>query len=132
MASIRARTVASTSTGSKRQDTLVGGGRLQAREPYDRLLEIIAGGKAGEGPVEEDSLRLHGEYFGDVGLRMLDDLLDAGRAWGADAVVYPGIHACGLVAARELDAVGVLHGYGSPLPTFAPALEHVRGPPRPR
>ena len=104
--------------------TLDAGGRLHAREPYDRLLEIIDSGKAGEGPVEEDSLRLHGEYFGDVGLRMLDDLLDAGRAWGADAVVYPGIHACGLVAARELDAVGVLHGYGSPLPTFAPALEH--------
>lgn len=104
--------------------TVDAGGRLDAREPYDRLLAIIDSGNAGHGPVEEDSLSLHGEYFGDVGLRMLDDVLDVGRAWDASAVVYPGIHACGLVAARELNAVGVLHGYGTPLPTFQPALEH--------
>ncbi len=105
--------------------TVDAGGRLDAREPYERLLEIIDSGQAGHGTVEEHALRVHGEYFGEVGLRMLDDLLDIGRAWGVDAVVYPGIHAAGLVAARELDAAAVLHGYGTPLPTFQPALEHM-------
>ncbi|MCE7000424.1 glycosyltransferase [Saccharothrix sp. S26] len=105
--------------------TVEAGARLDAREPYDRLLRIIDAGDAGKGPVDEDSMRLHGEYFGEVGLRMLDDLLDIGRAWGADAVVYPGIHSAALVAAHQLGAVGVLHGYGSPLPTFDPALAHI-------
>lgn len=101
------------------------GGRLDARAPYDRLLEIIESGDAGKDAVDQDSLALHGEYFGEVGLRMLDDLVAAGRAWGADAVVYPAIHSAALVAAHELGAVAVLHGYGTPLPTFAPALAHV-------
>jgi glycosyltransferase len=105
--------------------TVDAGGRLDAREPYDQLLEIIDSGHAGHAPVEEDSLRLHGEYFGEVGLRMLDDLIAIGRAWHADAVVYPGIQACALVAAHELGAVAVLHGYGTPLPTFQPALGHI-------
>lgn len=105
--------------------TVDAGGRLAAREPYDRLLENIENGHAGQAPDDEESLRLHGEYFGDVGLRMLDDLLAVGRAWHANAVVYPGIHACALVAAHELGAVAVLHGYGSPLPTFPPALTHM-------
>lgn len=101
------------------------GGRLDARAPYDRLLEIIESGHAGKDAVDQDSLALHGEYFGEVGLRMLDDLVAAGRAWGADAVVYPAIHSAALVAAHELGAVAVLHGYGTPLPTFAPALAHI-------
>ena len=105
--------------------TVDAGGRLDAREPYQRLLEIIDSGQAGHDTVEEHALRVHGEYFGEVGLRMLDDLLDIGRTWDVDAVVYPGIHAAGLVAARELDAAAVLHGYGTPLPTFQPALEHM-------
>lgn len=105
--------------------TVDAGGRLDARAPYDRLLEIIDSGNAGHGPVDADSLTLHGEYFGEVGLRMLDDLLDVGRAWGADAVVYPGIHSIALIAAHHLGAVGVLHGYGTPLPTFEPALAHI-------
>ncbi|MDQ1289282.1 MAG: enterobactin C-glucosyltransferase, partial [Actinomycetota bacterium] len=67
--------------------TIDAGGRHDARAPYDRLLKIIDEGGAGRGPVDEDSLALHGEYFGDVGLRMLDDLLDIGSLWGADAVV---------------------------------------------
>jgi glycosyltransferase len=101
------------------------GGRLDAREPYDRLLETIESGGAGRDAVDQDSLTLHGEYFGEVGLRMLDDLVDAGGAWGADAVVYPGIHSVALVAAHQLGAVAVLHGYGTPLPTFQPALDHI-------
>ncbi|GLW89539.1 glycosyltransferase [Actinokineospora globicatena] len=105
--------------------TVDAGGSRDARAPYDRLLDIIESGNAGHGPVDEDSLALHGEYFGEVGLRMLDDLLEIGRAWGADAVVYPGIHSAALVAAHQLGAVGILHGYGSPLPTFEPALAHI-------
>jgi len=105
--------------------TVDAGGRLDARAPYDRLLELIDSGAAGHAPASEEALRLHGEYFGEVGLRMLDDVVDVGRAWGANAVVYPGIHACGLIAARQIGAVGVLHGYGTPLPTFDPALAHM-------
>ncbi|MFD3683242.1 glycosyltransferase [Nocardiopsis sp. NPDC058631] len=105
--------------------TVDAGGRLGAREPYDRLLEVIVRGESGHAADDAEALRVHGAYFGDVGLRMFDDLLRIGREWGAEAVVYPGIHACGLVAAHALGAVGVLHGYGIPLPTFAPALEHM-------
>lgn len=105
--------------------TVDAGGRLDARAPYDRLLELIDKGAAGHAPAGEEALRLHGEYFGEVGLRMLDDLVDVGRAWGADVVAYPGIHAGGLVAARAIGAVAVLHGYGTPLPTFDPALAHL-------
>jgi UDP:flavonoid glycosyltransferase YjiC (YdhE family) len=105
--------------------TIDAGGRLDARALYDRLLEIIGSGNAGNDTLDSEALTLHGEYFGEVGLRMLDDLLDIGRAWGADAVVYPGIHSIALVAARQLGAVGVLHGYGTPLPTFEPALAHI-------
>lgn len=105
--------------------TVDAGGRLDAREPYDRLLGVIARGESGHAADDAQALRVHGAFFGDVGLRMLDDLLRIGREWGARAVVYPGIHAGGLVAARALGAVGVLHGYGTPLPTFAPALEHM-------
>lgn len=105
--------------------TIDAGGRLDAREPYDRLLDVIVSGGSGHAADDPEALRVHGAHFGDVGLRMLDDLLRIGRRWGAQAVVYPGIHACGLVAAHALGAVGVLHGYGTPLPTFAPALEHI-------
>ncbi|PWV57368.1 glycosyltransferase [Nocardiopsis sp. L17-MgMaSL7] len=105
--------------------TVDAGGRLDAREPYDQLLEVIARGESGHAADDAEALRVHGAYFGEVGLRMLDDLLGIGRQWGAEAVVYPGIHACGLVVAHALGAVGVLHGYGIPLPTFAPALEHM-------
>lgn len=107
--------------------TVDAGGRLEARAPYDRLLEVIDSGQAGHAPDDGESLSLHGEYFGEVGLRMFDDLVDAGRAWGANAVVYPGIHAGALVAANEIGAMAVLHGYGTPLPTFAPALAHMLG-----
>ena len=102
------------------------GGRLDARDPYDRLLGIIESGNAGTDAIDEESLNLHGEYFGEVGLRMLDDLLRIGDSWQADAVVYPGIHSAALVTAHELGAVGVLHGYGSPLPTFQPALDYIQ------
>jgi UDP:flavonoid glycosyltransferase YjiC (YdhE family) len=105
--------------------TVDAGGRLDARAPYDDLLKIIDSGGAGHDTLDDDALTVHGEYFGEVGLRMLDDLVDVGRAWGADAVVYPGIHSAALVAARALGVTGVLHGYGSPLPTFGPALSHV-------
>lgn len=101
------------------------GGRLDARRPYDDLLGIIESGGAGRDTLDDDALTVHGRYFGEVGLRMLDDLIDVGRAWGVDAVVYPGIHSAALVATRALGAAGVLHGYGSPLPTFGPALQHI-------
>ncbi|WP_156170466.1 glycosyltransferase [Dermacoccus sp. PE3] len=105
--------------------TVDAGGRLDARAPYDRLLQTLADGNAGKETLDEDALTVHGRLFGEVGLRMLDDLVDIGRHWGADAVVYPGIHSAALVAARQLGATAVLHGYGSPLPTFTPALDHI-------
>lgn len=105
--------------------TVDAGGRLDARAPYDALLAMLERGDAGQETLDEDALVTHGRYFGDVGLRMLDDLVEIGRDWGARAVVYPGIHSAALAAAHALNAVGVLHGYGSPLPTFGPALDHV-------
>ncbi|MFI6230582.1 glycosyltransferase [Micromonospora echinospora] len=101
------------------------GGRRQARQPYDDLLDMLARGEAGEAPDDPTSLAVHGRQFGEVGARQLDDLVTIARDWHADAVVYPGIHAAALVAARAVGVPAVLHGYGTPLPTFGPALEHL-------
>ncbi|MEV0325636.1 nucleotide disphospho-sugar-binding domain-containing protein [Micromonospora echinospora] len=101
------------------------GGSRQARQPYDDLLDMLARGEAGEAPDDPTSLAVHGRQFGEVGARQLDDLVTIARDWHADAVVYPGIHAAALVAARAVGIPAVLHGYGTPLPTFGPALEHL-------
>lgn len=106
--------------------TVDAGGARRAREPYDALLRTLEKSGAGSAPDDETSLAVHGRAFGEVGARMLDDLIDIARTWGAGAVVYPGIHSAALVAARAVGAVGVLHGYGTPLPTFGPALDHLR------
>ncbi|NJQ03809.1 glycosyltransferase [Streptomyces zingiberis] len=105
--------------------TVRAGADRRAREPYDALLRTLEESGAGSAPDDETSLAVHGRAFGEVGARMLDDLVDIARAWGADAVVYPAIHAAALVAARAVGAAGVLHGYGTPLPTFGPALDHL-------
>ncbi|ROP33841.1 glycosyltransferase [Couchioplanes caeruleus] len=101
------------------------GGGHQARQPYDELLDLLARGEVGGPPDGPEALAVHGRYFGEVGARQLDDIVAIARDWRADAVVYPGIHAAALVAARAAGTAAVLHGYGTPLPTFGPALEHL-------
>ncbi|HEX8343199.1 MAG TPA: glycosyltransferase [Actinoplanes sp.] len=101
------------------------GSARQARQPYDDLLDLLARGEGGHAPDDPTSLAVHGRHFGEVGARQLDDIVAIARAWGADAVVYPGIHSAALVAARAVGIPAVLHGYGTPLPTFGPALEHL-------
>lgn len=101
------------------------GGSRQARQPYDDLLGMLARGEAGVAPDGPTSLAVHGRQFGEVGARQLDDIVTIAREWRADAVVYLGIHAAALVAARAAGIPAVLHGYGTPLPTFGPSLEHL-------
>ncbi|MGY1456685.1 glycosyltransferase [Streptomyces sp. SS8] len=105
--------------------TAEAGAARQARQAYDDLLRMLERAEAGSAPDDATSLAVHGRAFGEVGARMLDDLVDIARAWGADAVVYPGIHSAALVAARAAGVPAVLHGYGTPLPTFGPALEYL-------
>jgi glycosyltransferase len=64
--------------------------------------------------------------FAGVGAAMADGLVEVGRAWGAEAVVYTPGHAVGLVAARVLGVPAVLQGSGIPHPTFSDALDHLR------
>ncbi|MBW1600587.1 DUF1205 domain-containing protein [Streptomyces sp. JJ66] len=101
------------------------GAAQDAREPYDELLRTLERGQAGSAPDDATSLAVHGAAFGEVGARMLDDLVSLARDWDAGAVVYPGIHSAALVAARAANIPAVLHGYGTPLPTFGPALEYL-------
>ncbi|MEU6059826.1 glycosyltransferase [Streptomyces sp. NPDC047097] len=96
-----------------------------ARQPYDELLAALERAEAGEAPDDATSLEVHGRAFGEVGARMLDELVEIARSWGADAIVYPGIHSAALVAARAAGTAAVLHGYGTPLPTFGPALDYL-------
>ncbi|MCX2968301.1 MULTISPECIES: glycosyltransferase [Streptomyces] len=105
--------------------TAEAGAARQARQPYDDLLRTLERAGAGSAPDDATSLAVHGRAFGEVGARMLDDLVHIARTWGADAVVYPGIHSAALVAARAAGVPAVLHGYGTPLPTFGPALDHL-------
>ncbi|WP_433544710.1 glycosyltransferase [Streptomyces sp. CA-294286] len=105
--------------------TVDAGESRRARQPYDELLETLARAEAGSAPDDATSLAVHGRAFGEVGARMLDDLVDIARTWRADVVVYPGIHSAALVAARAAGIAAVLHGYGTPLPTFGPALEYL-------
>ncbi|MQS05729.1 glycosyltransferase [Streptomyces alkaliphilus] len=105
--------------------TAEAGAARRARQPYDDLLRMLERGEAGSAPDDATSLAVHGRAFGEVGARMLEDLVDIARAWKADVVVYPGIHSAALVAARAAGVPAVLHGYGTPLPTFGPALEYL-------
>lgn len=105
--------------------TVEAGERLRAREPYEDLLRMLERGEAGTAADDATAFAVHGRAFGEVGARMLDDLIGIARTWGADAVVYPGIHSAALIAARAVGVPAVLHGYGTPLPTFGPALEHL-------
>jgi glycosyltransferase len=105
--------------------TVDAGVSRQARQPYDDLLRMLERAEAGAAPDDATSLAVHGRAFGEVGARMLDDLVDVARAWRADVVVYPGIHSAALIAARAVGIPAVLHGYGTPLPTFGPALEYL-------
>ncbi|MBL3808351.1 glycosyltransferase [Streptomyces sp. BRB081] len=105
--------------------TVDAGTARDARQPYDDLLHTLERAEAGSAPDDATSLAVHGRAFGEVGARMLDDLVEIARAWRADTVVYPGIHSAALVAARAVGVPAVLHGYGTPLPTFDPALEHL-------
>ncbi|MEU6083143.1 glycosyltransferase [Streptomyces sp. NPDC047108] len=105
--------------------TAEAGASRKARQPYDDLLRMLERAEAGSAPDDATSLAVHGRAFGEVGARMLDDLVDIADAWRADVVVYPGIHSAALVAARAVGVPAVLHGYGTPLPTFGPALDHL-------
>ncbi|SEG83644.1 glycosyltransferase [Thermomonospora echinospora] len=93
--------------------------------PYEDLVRRLNQERLGVGRSEQEMYALHGEVFGEIGARMLDDLVETIGTWGADAVVYPGIHAAALVAARIAGVPAVLHGYGTPLPTFSPALDYL-------
>lgn len=63
--------------------------------------------------------------FGEVGTGMAEGLVDAGRTWGADAVVYTPGHVAGLFTARVLGVPAVLQGSGVPRPTFREGLEQM-------
>lgn len=105
--------------------TVDAGTARDARQPYDDLLQTLERAEAGSAPDDATSLKVHGRAFGEIGARMLDDLVEIARAWRADTVVYPGIHSAALVTARAVGMPAVLHGYGTPLPTFGPALEYL-------
>lgn len=93
--------------------------------PYEALVARLGASPAGIRMPNAPLMDLYGEVFGEVGVRMMDGLLEVADAWRPDAVVYPGIHAAGLLLARTYGMCSVLHGIGTARPTFEPATTHI-------
>jgi glycosyltransferase len=101
-----------------------------AARPYEELghrITAVAMGRAeAEAPFSDTEFIAYvGSVFGRVGALMVDGLLDVATKWDAGAVVYCAPHVAGLVTARALRVPAVLHGIGTPRPTFVPALRHL-------
>ncbi|RAY12591.1 hypothetical protein DPM19_23610 [Actinomadura craniellae] len=101
------------------------GTRNDVVRPYAELVRKLNETSLGADLSDEEMLGVYGTVFGEVGELMLDELVQVAREWRADAIVYPSIHAAGLLAARIVGVPAILHGYGTPLPTFGPALEYL-------
>jgi glycosyltransferase len=92
---------------------------------YQEHLERLTASKEGLPLSDEEQLDYYGQVFGEIGVRMMDGLLEVGRAFRPDAVVYTPIHAAGLLAARELGARAVLHPMAIPRPTLAEGRDYI-------
>jgi len=102
----------------------------EAVKPYEELgrtITAVAMGTAPPGTAFSDAefIAHVGTVFGRVGELMIDGLVDAAKGWGAQALVYPAPHVAGLLTARAVGIPAVLHGIGTPRPTFRPALDHL-------
>ncbi|QFZ21437.1 nucleotide disphospho-sugar-binding domain-containing protein [Saccharothrix syringae] len=97
----------------------------EAGQTYEKLAHMVAERSTGARITDAEHIDYIASVFGRMGEIMLDRLVDAARTWGAEAVVYPPPHVAGLVAARAVGVPAVLHGIGTPRPTFRPALVHL-------
>ncbi|MFF8608930.1 nucleotide disphospho-sugar-binding domain-containing protein [Streptomyces sp. NPDC015346] len=98
----------------------------QAAAPYEEMARKVSETTITSDLPINELIGYFAGVFAEVGSRMADALIEAGRTWGADAVVYPPPHVGGLLAARALGIPAVLHGIGTRRPTFGPALAALR------
>lgn len=103
------------------------GGAVRPYEELGHRITAVAMGR--ERPDKEfsdaDFIAYVGTVFARVGELLLDGLVEVAKSWDAQAVVYCAPHVAGLVAARAVGVPAVLHGIGTPRPTFAPALRNL-------
>ncbi|UCM87080.1 glycosyltransferase [Streptomyces marincola] len=94
----------------------------RSARPYEEMARVMHETDRGSRQNDAELVDYFGATFAEVGSAMLPGLLDAARAWRADAVIYPPPHPAGLLAARALGIPAVLHNLGIRRPTFGPAL----------